>query len=47
MRVVTGCDENLGLVGLGEIAAELVVADVIFNLNQKAQFNRDLIRTAL
>jgi hypothetical protein len=35
VRIVTGSNENLGLVGLGEVAAELVVVYVVINLKQK------------
>ena len=36
MWIVTGCDENLGLVGLVEVAVEFVVVDVINNLQKES-----------
>ena len=37
MGIVTGGDENLGLVGLGKVAAKFVIADVVVNLNHQGQ----------
>jgi hypothetical protein len=37
VRVITGSDENLGLVGLGKVSAELIIVDVIYNLGTEKQ----------
>ncbi len=33
MRIITGSNEDLGLVALREVLAELVVDDIVLNLN--------------
>ena len=44
MRIVRGCQKNLGFIGLAEVLSELVVGDVPHDL---LQIRQDRLRTVI